>query len=64
MSSHIQKLVQVYVDNVDCFLFYFLFFFYFYFFIIFAKRDLCVGFGGILVRFWKASGLGEEGVHS
>ena len=53
MSSHIQKLVQVYVDNVDCFFFFF-----------FAKRDLCVGFGGILVRFWKASGLGEEGVHS
>ena len=55
MSSHIQKLVQVYVDNVDCF---------FFFFFVFSKRDLCVGFGGILVRFWKASGLGEEGVHS
>ena len=45
--------MQVYVDNVDCFFFFF-----------FAKRDLCVGFGGILVHFWKASGLGEEGVHS
>ena len=55
MSSHLQKLVQVYIGNVDCF---------FLFCFIFAKRDLCVGFGGILVRLWEASRLGEECVHS
>ena len=30
MSSHIQKLVQVCVDNIDCF---------FFFVLLFAKRD-------------------------
>ena len=55
MLSHIQRLVQLYVNNVDCF----------FFFVLFSPREiLCVGFGGIFVRFWEASRLGEKGVYS
>ena len=55
MLSHIQRLVQLYVNNVDCF----------FFFVLFSPREiLCVGFGGIFVRFWEASKLGEKGVYS
>ena len=40
MSSHIQKLVQVGVDNVDCF---------FFFVLLFAKRDfMCRPLGNLL----------------
>ena len=55
MLSHIQKLVQVYFDNVGCFFFSFLVFFFFFFFLCsaFGKKDFFfsyVGLEGVLVR--------------
>ena len=55
MSSHIQKLVQVCINNLDCF---------FFFVLLFLREIVCVGPWGIFVRLREASGLGEEGVHS
>ena len=56
MSSHIQKLVQVCSDYVGCF----------FFFVLLLLREIFsyVGFGGVLVRLWEASGFGEEGGHN
>ena len=53
MSSHIQKLVQVCSDNEGCF---------FSFVLLFLREIFSnVGFGGVLVHLWEASGFGEEG---
>ena len=56
MSSHIQKLAQVCSDDVG----------FFFFFVLLLLREIFsyVGFGGVFVRLWEASGFGEEGGHS
>ena len=53
MSSHIQKLVQVCFDDVGCF--------FFFVFLLLREIFSYVGFGGVLVHLWEASGFGEEG---
>ena len=49
IPSHIQKLVQVYFDDVDSF----------FFFVLLLLREifLYVGFGGVFVHLWEASGF-------
>ena len=53
MSSHIQKLVQVCSNDEGCF----------FSFVLLLLREIFsnVGFGGVFVRLWEASGFGEEG---